>query len=88
MIWLMGFGIILAIYIPMLILAIHYEDELIVKVSNRVYWFVVGTWDICYAFFLEKIQTRMAYYMIFGLVCIWLGGISLIRDYVKKEKDS
>ena len=88
MIWFLGLGIIVAIDTPVFFLAYHYNDELVLKMSNRVYWMALGTWNVCYGLFFETSQFLKVYYPIFGLVCIWFGTILLIRDYVKKVKES
>lgn len=87
MIWFLGFGIILAVYIPVLVLSARYEDGLVLKMSSRLYWVVMGTWDIVYSLFFESNDSLKIFYPILGALFMWLGVILLIHDYCIKKTD-
>lgn len=84
--YFIGFGVILAMYIPSMILAYHYDDEFLVKVLNKIYWMLLGTWSVILGVFLLEGEPNKYFYTILGLVWIWIGFISLFVNYCKERK--
>lgn len=84
--YFIGFGVILAMYIPSMILAYHYNDEFLVKVLNKIYWMLLGTWSVILGVFLLEGEANKYSYTILGLVWFWVGFISLLVNYCKKGK--
>lgn len=84
--YFIGFGVILAMYIPSMILAYHYNDEFLVKVLNKIYWMLLGTWSVILGVFLLEGETNKYSYTILGLIWFWVGFISLLVNYCKKGK--
>ena len=84
--YFIGFGVILAMYIPSMILAYHYDDEFLVKVLNKIYWMLLGTWSVILEVFLLEGGPNKYFYTILGLVWIWVGFISLFVNHCKERK--
>lgn len=84
--YFIGFGVVLAMYIPSMILAYHYNDEFLVKVLNKIYWMLLGTWSVILGVFLMEGELNKYSYTILGLVWFWVGFISLLVNYCKKGK--
>ena len=84
--YFIGFGVILAMYIPSMILAYHYDDEFLVKTFNKIYWMLIGTWSVILGAFLAKSDIDRYFYIILGLVWIWVGFISLFVNHCRERK--